>query len=331
MINVKNLTKKYGDHTVLHNVNMHVEPGDIFGIVGHSGAGKSTLLHCLNGLESYETGSVQVMGQEVCELGNAGLKNLRRNMGMIFQHFSLMNRKNVWKNIAFPLEIWNTPKAEIKDRVEELLELVGLPEKRFERVGNLSGGQKQRVGIARALALNPKILLCDEATSALDPRTTISILELLADINKRLDLTIVVITHQMEVIKMICNKTLLLDGGHVAAYGETEAQFLSPCPALQKLIQDDYAYIPNGVNIRLMFPREIAKDSVITHMALELGLNFSLVGGRLERYRDHVLGYLIINVQEQDYIRVIDYLKRNNLFWEIVQDGQYPANDTYVS
>lgn len=325
MIKVENLNKSYGEHRVLNNVNLHVESGDIFGIVGHSGAGKSTLIHCLNGLETYDSGSIKIMGHEVRDLNNRGIKDLRRNMGMIFQHFSLMSRKNVWKNIAFPLEIWHTPKKVINERVEELLELVGLPEKRFERVGNLSGGQKQRVGIARALALNPKLLLCDEATSALDPRTTISILELLADINKKLNLTIVVITHQMEVIKMICNKTVLLEGGRVVSSGETEAQFLSPSPELKKLIQDDYAVIPSGVNIRLMFPREIAKDSVITNMALELGIEFSIVGGRLERYRDHVLGYLIINVKAEDCTNVTEYLKRNNLFWEIVQDEQ-PAS-----
>lgn len=322
MIIVDRLSKSFGDHLVLDNVSLQVEEGDIFGIVGHSGAGKSTLLHCLNGLESYEVGSVKVMGQEVRELNNNGLKDLRRNMGMIFQHFSLMNRKNVWENIAFPLEIWHTPKKQIEERVDELLELVGMPEKKFERTGNLSGGQKQRVGIARALALNPKILLCDEATSALDPRTTISILELLADINKRLNLTIVLITHQMEVVKMVCNKVLLLEAGEIVAKGETEAEFLSPSKGLKKLIHDDYAFIPSGVNIRLMFPRHIAKDSVITNMARNLGIDFSIVGGRLERYRDSVLGYLIINVETHDLTRVINYLTDNNLYWEVMEDGE---------
>ena len=325
MIRIEGLNKRFGDHQVLTDINLHVEQGDIFGIVGHSGAGKTTLLHCLNGLESYEEGSVKVMGQEVRDLDDKGIKLLRRNMGMIFQHFSLMNRKNVWKNVAFPMEIWHMPKNQIRERVDELLELVGLPEKSHERVGNLSGGQKQRVGIARALALNPRILLCDEATSALDPRTTISILVLLDDINKKLGLTIVLITHQMEVIKMICNKTVLLDQGVIAASGETEAQFLSPSPALQRLVQDEYAFIPDGVNIRLKFPRHIAKDAIITRMATDLGINFSIVGGRLERYRDHVLGYLIINVKSQDFQIVTDYLRNNELFWETVQDEQHPS------
>ena len=161
MIEITGLGKYFGDHKVLSDISLSVGKGDVFGIVGHSGAGKSTLLRCLNGLE----------------------KQLRRDMGMIFQNFNLMNRKNVFENIMFPLKVWGTPKAEAEARVNELLELVGLSAKRDEKVRNLSGGQKQRVGIARALALNPEILLCDEATSALDPKTTISILELLMDIN----------------------------------------------------------------------------------------------------------------------------------------------------
>ena len=166
MIEVRGLGKKFGELKVLNDVSLKVEPGDVFGIVGHSGAGKSTLLRCLNGLEGYSEGSVRVMEQEVCELDPKGLKELRKEMGMIFQNFNLMNRKNVYENIMFPLEVWGVPKKEAEERVRELLELVGLTEKKNEKIRNLSGGQKQRIGIARALALKPKILLCDEATSA---------------------------------------------------------------------------------------------------------------------------------------------------------------------
>lgn len=198
MIQIEGLGKYFGEMKVLRNISMKVEQGDIFGVVGHSGAGKSTMLRCLNGLETYSEGSVKVMGHEVAALSPEKLKELRRDMGMIFQNFNLMNRKNVYENVMFPLEVWGVPKKEAAARVEELLELVGLSEKRSEKVRNLSGGQKQRIGIARALALNPKLLLCDEATSALDPKTTISILELLMDINKKLGVTIVVVTHQMK-------------------------------------------------------------------------------------------------------------------------------------
>ena len=276
MIEINSLGKYFGDHKVLSDISLKVDKGDVFGIVGHSGAGKSTLLRCLNGLESYTEGSVRVGGKEVRDLDEKELKLLRRDMGMIFQNFNLMNRKDVFENILFPLKVWGTPKNEAESRVNELLELVGLTGKRHEKVRNLSGGQKQRVGIARALALNPEILLCDEATSALDPKTTISILELLMDINKKLNVTIVVVTHQMEVVKMICNKVIILDGGEIVASGETDKLFLAPGEELRKLITDDYAVIPSGTNIRLMFPREVANDSIITNMARDLNTNFSI-------------------------------------------------------
>ena len=321
MIEVKGLGKKFGELKVLDDISLKVERGDVFGIVGHSGAGKSTLLRCLNGLEGYNEGSVKVMGQEVCELDDHKLKELRREMGMIFQNFSLMNRKNVYENIMFPLEVWGIPKKKAEERVLDLLDLVGLTEKKNEKIRNLSGGQKQRIGIARALALEPKILLCDEATSALDPKTTISILELLMDINKKLGVTIIVVTHQMEVVKMVCNKVVILDGGRIVALGDTDSLFLAPGEELRKLITDDYAVIPSGTNIRLMFPREIANESIITSMARELDTNFSVVGGRIERYRETVMGFLIINVSDPDLDRVIDWLRKNGMFWEVMRDA----------
>ena len=321
MIEVKGLGKKFGELKVLDDISLKVERGDVFGIVGHSGAGKSTLLRCLNGLEGYSEGSVKVMGQEVCELDDHKMKELRREMGMIFQNFNLMNRKNVYENVMFPLEVWGVPKKEAEKRVLDLLDLVGLAEKKKEKIRNLSGGQKQRIGIARALALEPKILLCDEATSALDPKTTISILELLMDINKKLGVTIIVVTHQMEVVKMICNKVVILDGGRIVASGDTDKLFLAPGEELRKLITDDYAVIPSGTNIRLMFPREIANESIITSMARELDTNFSVVGGRIERYRETVMGFLIINVSDSDFDRVVDWLGKNGMFWEVMRDA----------
>lgn len=322
MIEITGLGKYFGDHKVLSDISLSVGKGDVFGIVGHSGAGKSTLLRCLNGLEGYSEGSVRVKGREVKDLNDVELKQLRRDMGMIFQNFNLMNRKNVFENIMFPLKVWGTPKAEAEARVNELLELVGLTAKRDEKVRNLSGGQKQRVGIARALALNPEILLCDEATSALDPKTTISILELLMDINKKLNVTIIAVTHQMEVVKMICNKVVILDGGRVVDSGETDKLFLAPGPELRKLITDDYAVIPQGTNIRLMFPREVANDAVITSMARDLGINFSIVGGRIEKYRETVMGFLIIHVGDEDVPRIENWLKDHKMFWEVMENGR---------
>lgn len=322
MIQIEGLGKYFGEMKVLRNVSMEVQQGDIFGVVGHSGAGKSTMLRCLNGLETYSEGSVKVMGHEVAALSSEKLKELRRDMGMIFQNFNLMNRKNVYENVMFPLEVWGVPKKEAAARVEELLELVGLSEKRSEKVRNLSGGQKQRIGIARALALKPKLLLCDEATSALDPKTTISILELLMDINKKLGVTIVVVTHQMEVVKMICNKVIILDKGEIVASGQTDKLFLAPGPELRKLIRDDYTVIPSGTNIRLMFPREIANQCIITNMARELDVDFSVVGGRIERYREEVMGFLIINVADKDLDKVVAWLGNIGMVWEVMDDGE---------
>ena len=322
MIQIEGLGKYFGEMKVLRNISMKVEQGDIFGVVGHSGAGKSTMLRCLNGLETYSEGSVKVMGHEVAALSPEKLKELRRDMGMIFQNFNLMNRKNVYENVMFPLEVWGVPKKEAAARVEELLELVGLSEKRSEKVRNLSGGQKQRIGIARALALNPKLLLCDEATSALDPKTTISILELLMDINKKLGVTIVVVTHQMEVVKMICNKVIILDKGEIVASGQTDKLFLAPGPELRKLIRDDYTVVPSGTNVRLMFPREIANQTIITSMARELDVNFSVVGGRIERYREEVMGFLIIIVADKDLEKVIAWLGNIGMVWEVMDDGE---------
>lgn len=325
MIQIENLIKTFGSHTVLQDINMHVEPGEVFGIVGHSGAGKSTLLRCLNGLEDYQGGSVKVMGQEVKGLPQPELMRLRSKMGMIFQSFSLMERRNVFDNIAFPMEVWKRPKDEIKNRVMELLHLVGLEDKCKARPASLSGGQKQRVGIARALALNPSILLCDEATSALDPRTTMSILDLLQDINDRLGLTIVLVTHQMEVVKRLCKRTLLLDGGITQGIGDTSRLFLAPTPNLKKLIEDDYTLIPTGTNIRLMFPREISQQHVITTMVRELGIDFSIAGGKLERYQSDILGFLIINVDDEHLDMVLEYLQRKELYWQIMEDEEESA------
>ena len=322
MIEITGLGKYFGDHKVLSDISLSVGKGDVFGIVGHSGAGKSTLLRCLNGLEGYSEGSVKVKGREVKDLNDVELKQLRRDMGMIFQNFNLMNRKNVFENIMFPLKVWGTPKAEAEARVNELLELVGLSAKRDEKVRNLSGGQKQRVGIARALALNPEILLCDEATSALDPKTTISILELLMDINQKLNVTIIAVTHQMEVVKMICNKVIILDGGRVVDSGDTDKLFLAPGPELRKLITDDYAVIPRGTNIRLMFPREIANEGIVSKMARELGIDFSIVGGRIEKYRETVMGFLILHVDDKDVPRIEKWLKENKMFWEVMDNGR---------
>ncbi len=320
MIHVEHLHKWYGNREVLHDINLHVSEGEIFGVVGHSGAGKSTLLRCMNGLEGYQQGKVTAMGVDVASLSGTSLRKLQSSMGMIFQNFNLMARKNVFENVAFPMRLWGAPN--IKERVNELLELVGLAKRAMQRVQNLSGGQKQRVGIARALALNPRVLLCDEATSALDPKTTMSILDLLDDINRNLKLTIVMVTHQMEVVKRLCHSLLMLDRGKTVASGVTEELFLSPTKEMSKMVTDEYTLLKSGTNIRLMFPRDISQQSIITQMARSLDIDFSIVGGKLERYLDDVFGFLIINVPDAHKDAVLGYLENHHLYWQVLDNEE---------
>lgn len=316
MIHIENLTKYYGDTKVLDDISLHVNQKEIFAIVGHSGAGKSTLLRCLNGLESYDKGSLKVFDKEVKSLAPNTLRGFRREMGMIFQHFSLMQQKNVYQNVALPMQMWNYPKEEIKTRVHELLELVGLSDKHKSYPKELSGGQKQRVAIARALTLKPKILLSDEATSALDPNTTLSILELLKTINKELDLTIVLVTHEMEVVKSIAQKALLLEHGSIIASGKIEELFLKPSQKMKEFLGDEEILPKEGLNIRLYFPKEVAFESIITHMAITLHVNFNIVWGKIEKLNENVLGHLVINIDPNDREKVLGYLRRSGVLWE---------------
>ena len=316
MIKISNLNKYYENIKVLSDVNIHIEKGEIFGIIGHSGAGKSTLLRCINRLEDYEDGSILVEEKEVKDLSENERRFLRKDLGMIFQHFSLLERKTVFENVALPLECFKYSKAEKNKRVNELLELVGIADKKNQKPRNLSGGQKQRVAIARALALNPKVLLCDEATSALDPNTTKSILSLLQDINKKLNITIIMVTHQMEVIKQICSRVAIMEGGKVLEIGNTEQLFLQNSKNLQKLVGEDEIVLPKGSNIRIIFPKEISNESIITSMARNLDIDFSIVCGRLEKYREDILGSLIINVSSKHKEKVKKYLDERHVRWE---------------
>ncbi|MCR1824371.1 methionine ABC transporter ATP-binding protein [Terrisporobacter muris] len=316
MIQISGVNKYYGKTKVLNNINIHINKGEIFGIIGHSGAGKSTLLRCINRLETYEEGSITVENREVKKLNEKNLRLLRKDLGMIFQHFSLLERKTVFENVALPLECFKYPKDEINKRVDELLTLVGIHDKKNMKPRNLSGGQKQRVAIARALALNPKVLLCDEATSALDPNTTKSILSLLQDINKKLNITIIMVTHQMEVIKQICSRVAIMEYGEVLEIGDTEELFLQNSKNLQKLVGEDDIVLPKGTNIRIIFPKEISNDSIITSMARDLDINFSIICGKLEKYREDILGSLIINVSNDHREKIKKYLDEKKVRWE---------------
>ena len=317
MIKIENLTKFYGGTQILFDVNLEVAKGEIFAIVGHSGAGKSTLLRCINGLESYQGGSLKVFDQEIKNLNETQQRHLRRDVGMIFQHFALMARKNVFENVATPLKFWGYKNDETEKRVRELLNLVGLESKAKSYPSELSGGQKQRVAIARALALNPKILLSDEATSALDPNTTNQILELLEKINKELDISVVIVTHEMEVVKSIAKRAILLEGGKIIGSGSIEELFLKPDEKMKEFLGEVEILPSTGTNIRLFFPKEVAQNSVITHMARSLNIDFNIVWGKLEKLNDNVLGSLVINIDEKDKENVLNYIKQNGVLWEV--------------
>lgn len=320
MIHIKALSKNYNGVEVLKDINLEIQEGKIYGIIGHSGAGKSTLLRCINGLETYNSGSLKVMGQEVSELSMNDLRAFRKDLGMIFQGFNLLKTKTVFDNVALPLQLWGYNKQEIKKRVNDLLELVGLEDKWKSKPANLSGGQKQRVAIARALVLEPKILLCDEATSALDPKMTKDILSLLQKINKELGLTIVVVTHQMEVVKELCEKVALIEGGLIRAEGDSEELFLRPGISLKKFLgEEEEETLPQtGVNIRLYFSRDLSGNSVITEMARKLDIDFSIVWGKLEKFREDVLGSLVINIKQEQKHLVINHLKSKDIIWEVL-------------
>lgn len=317
MIKIANLVKSYDKVRVLEDVSCEVLEGEIFAIVGHSGAGKSTLLRCINGLEDYQAGSVKVFGKEVSELKGENLRRFRKDIGMIFQHFALMSRKSVFENVATPLRFWGQGEAEVKSRVGELLELVGLGDKACNYPAQLSGGQKQRVAIARALALKPTILLSDEATSALDPHTTRQILTLLKQINRELKITIVLVTHEMEVVKTIASRAVLLQGGRVMNSGRIDELFLKPDERMREFLGESEILPQEGVNVRLFFPPQVAFEPIITQMARELNLNFNIVWGKLEQLGESVLGSLVINTTKEDAPRVVEFAKKRGVIVEI--------------
>ena len=320
MIVLKNVCKNFGDLEVLTGVSMEIQDHEIYGIIGQSGAGKSTLLRCVNGLESYQSGEITVDGVMVSQKDRKQLRLLQKKMGMIFQNFNLLERLDVYDNVALPLKFWgiSTRSPESVKKIEELISLVGLSDKIHSRPSELSGGQKQRVAIARALVLDPEHLLCDEATSALDPAITREILALLQQINEKMGITIMVVTHQMEVVKQICQRVSFLKGGKVLAEGKPEDLFIHPIREVKEFLQEESGLLPDkGVNIQLFFTDK-SSDPVVTMMARELDINFSIVWGKLEDFRSNVFGSLVINVPEEAKEKVIAYLDREGVSWEVL-------------
>ncbi|UFU00191.1 methionine ABC transporter ATP-binding protein [Radiobacillus kanasensis] len=324
MIELEGVTKEYKSNkkTIVgvDNVSLTIKAGEIFGIVGYSGAGKSTLLRCINFLERPTSGIIKVDGIDLLHLSSKELRKARQSIGMIFQGFHLVASKTVYENVAFALKAAGMEDREIRQRVEELLHLVGLEDRINQYPAQLSGGQKQRVGIARALANNPKVLLCDEATSALDPGTTKSILNLLKKINKELGITIVIITHEMEVVKEICHRCAVMQDGKVVEQGSTYHIFSNPKePLTEQFIQTvlnfelPYELLKNihGRLIKLQFWGEIATDSVVSDMLQSFPVKGNILHGKVEYIQDVPLGIFIMemNGAEQEVDKAIEFLR----------------------
>jgi len=285
----------------LQPLDLTIEAGEVFGIIGHSGAGKSTLIRLINRLEEPTGGRLLINGENVTALDAEGLRVLRRKIGMIFQHFNLLSSRTVASNVAFPLELAGTPRAEIDARVNELLHTVGLEAHANKYPAQLSGGQKQRVGIARALATRPQILLCDEATSALDPQTTASVLKLLGKINRELGLTIVLITHEMDVIRRVCDRVAVLDAGHLVETGPVTEVFLHPQhPTTRRFVSEseqvDEVEAVAGRIVRLTFLGADTYEPLLGRIARETGVDYNILSGRIDRIKDTPYGQLTVSL-----------------------------------
>lgn len=321
MIELRNICKTFegagGRVDALHNINLTIADGDIYGIIGMSGAGKSTLVRCINMLERPTEGEVIVDGVNIGELSPAQLREARRGITMIFQGFNLLMQKNCLKNICFPMELAGVPKSKAVERATELLELVGLPDKAKAYPAQLSGGQQQRIAIARALATDPKVLLCDEATSALDPNTTHSILGLIRDINKKLGITVIIITHQMSVVEEVCNHVAILDNGEVVEEGAVGTVFASPKSAAAKRLvfpggADDQVSNPHKEKrLRVVFSgAQAASMPLISSMAIEMNILVNIVSAATRCIDDKTYGSMLLGVPggEEQAKMVAEYL-----------------------
>ncbi len=321
MIEIKDLTKEFqtADGTVeaLRNVNLNIQDGDIYGIIGMSGAGKSTLVRCINMLERPTKGQVLIDGQDIAKLSDKELRAVRRDVTMIFQGFNLLMQRTCLKNICFPLELIGMDKEKAKKRALELLDVVGLPDKANSYPAQLSGGQQQRIAIARALATDPKVLLCDEATSALDPKTTHAILELIRDINERLGITVIIITHQMSVVEEICSRVAILDSGSVVEEGVVSEVFSSPkSKAAKRLVFPDGAdeileEVPGERRIRVVFSGAVAsREPLIAKMAIDEQITASILGASTKSIGDKAYGNMLLGLPDDDDVvkRAISYL-----------------------
>lgn len=337
MVEIKQLYKTYGSGNnkveALKGIDLTIEDGEIYGIIGLSGAGKSSLVRCINLLEQPDSGKVIINGVDLIKISKSNLRDSRKRIGMIFQHFNLLMNSTVYDNIAFPLKLVRKPKDYIDKKVNELLSLVGLEEKKNAYPSMLSGGQKQRVGIARALASEPSIIMCDEATSALDPATTKSILQLLKVVNKKLNMTIIIITHEMEVIKEICDKVAILENGQIVEKGKISDIYVSPkTKTAQKFFKSVDTELDNdiyqkaisndGVVVKAVFVGEKSTDPYISNMIKSHNVEVAILLGNIQHMENMLVGTLVIKIkgEKKDIDSSIDYLKNNNVLVEVLND-----------
>jgi len=333
MIDLKNINVTFNgkNHVVeaVKNVSLSIKNSEAFGIVGSSGAGKSTLVRTINLLEHPTSGNVIIKDEDITNFTGEKLRKIRLNIGMIFQHFNLFYSKTVFDNISFPLKVAGISKEDIKKRVPELLELVGLSDKAYVYPGKLSGGQKQRVGIARAIANNPEILLCDEPTSALDLETSNSILELIGDINRKLKITTVVISHEMAVIKKVCDRVAVMNNGLVVEENSVYNIFSKPENSFTKQLiehtinlelperlKTDY----KGNLIKLVYLGIDAEKPVISGVVKRFEIEINILHGKIEYIGGHPIGILLVTIHGKDKIKAIEYLKNNVAELEVIRD-----------
>lgn len=339
MIELKHINKSYDGHiTALDDINLTIQDGEIFGIIGQSGAGKSTLIRCINMLEPPTSGEVLINGKDMTKLSQKELREERKHIGMIFQHFNLLSSRTVYENVAFPLELSKVPKAEQEKRICSILELVGLTEYRNKYPAQLSGGQKQRVGIARAIVSDPSVLLSDEATSALDPETVKSILQLLKDINKKLGITIIMITHQMEVIKQIADRVAVIENGRIieessvvdlftAPKTETSRKFIGSVisndipESLQHMHFTPEKQHPGDLTaLRLSFRGDVADEPIVANLIRKYNLDVSILYGNIDYIHGVPFGKLIVTMDgnETDISAALSHLKNLPIESEVI-------------
>ena len=331
MIELRHISKVFptadGDFQALSDVNLTIQDGDIFGIVGMSGAGKSTLVRCINLLERPTQGQVVIDGRDLCAMPEKELIRQRRSIAMIFQQFNLLMQRTCLKNICFPMEIAGVKRAEAEQRAREYLDIVGLPDKADAYPAQLSGGQKQRIAIARALASDPKILLCDEATSALDPKTTRDILRLVKDINQRLGITVVVITHEMAVVEEICTHVAILDHGVLQETGTVEEIFSNPqTEAGRRLVYPDGVILdqlPAANVIRIAFNGGTSYDPLIASLAIDCGVKANILGADTRNVNGQAFGTMLLGLPDdpEQIAKAMHYIKSQpNITVEEVRD-----------